>query len=71
MSEIISNDQLSTNLKVARVGAGLSQETVAEMLGISRQTFNNYENNPYALSFSLFVKLASIYRIDVRSFFLA
>lgn len=32
------------SMKLARVRAGLTQEQVAERLGVSRNTYNDYEN---------------------------
>ena len=69
MKEIITEEKLSQNLKVARISKGFTQEQVADMLGVSRVTFNTYENNPYNLAFSTFKRLATIYGFDVRSFF--
>lgn len=36
-------DEMFT-MKLARVKAGLTQEQVAKLLGVSRNTYNDYEN---------------------------
>ena len=69
MKDIITEEKLSQNLKVARISKGFTQEQVADMLGVSRATFNTYENNPYNLAFGLFNRLATIYDLNVKSFF--
>ncbi len=35
---------IGTKLKNARIGAAMTQEQVAEALGVSRQTISNWEN---------------------------
>ena len=37
---------MKLSLKQARVGAGMSQEQMAEKLGVSTMTYNGYEKNP-------------------------
>lgn len=36
---------IGTKIKEARIAAQLTQEQVAESLGVSRQTMSNWENN--------------------------
>ena len=69
MGQIITNEKLSQNLKVARVAKGLTQEQVADYLEVSRNTFNVWENNPYTIDFGVLVKLADYFQLDVRTFF--
>ena len=69
MKSIITNEMLAKNLKIARMSAGLTQEQVADLLGITRVTFNSYENNPGNVAISVFQKLADIYKLNVCDFF--
>ena len=49
---------LGNSLFNARKKSGLSQENVAEKLGVSRQTINAIENNKYDPTLALAFKLA-------------
>ena len=49
---------LGNNLFNARKGKGLSQEVVAEKLGVSRQTIIAIENNKYNPTLELAMRLA-------------
>ena len=48
----------ASGLYHARKKSGLSQENVAEKLGVSRQTINAIENNKYDPTLALAFKLA-------------
>lgn len=69
MKDIITNEMLSKRLKASRISAGLTQEQVADLLGVTRVTFNSYENNPGNVAISVFQKLANIYKLKVSDFF--
>ena len=63
--EIISN-----NIKSYRVRAGLKQYEVAEKLGVSRVTYNDYEVNPQKLKIETLEKMANIFNCDIADFFI-
>ena len=69
MKDIITNEMLSKKLKASRISVGLTQEQVADLLGVTRATFNSYENNPGNVAISVFQKLANIYKLNVSDFF--
>lgn len=48
-------------MKASRVMAGLTQEEVAEKLGVARNTIVYYENNPWSISLEKFVLLKELY----------
>lgn len=64
------NNQLQNNFKSLRVRSGLIQEEVAKMLGISRQQYMTYENNPNIIKIDILLKLSKIFKCDVNEFFL-
>lgn len=64
------NNQLRNNFKSLRVRSGLIQEEVAKMLGISRQQYITYENNPNMIKIDILLKLSKIFKCDINEFFL-
>ena len=56
---------LGNNLFQARKKAGLSQEKVAEKLGVSRQTISKWETNETALDIYQAKKLAQLYNLSL------
>lgn len=43
----------------------LTQEDIAELLGVSRATVNRYENNLYDVKLSYAIKLSKIYNVSL------
>ncbi len=43
----------------------LSQEYIAEKLGVARATVNRYENDKYELKLSYAIELAKIYNVSL------
>ena len=56
---------LGEKLKMYRTGRGLSQEKVAELVGVSRQAVTKWENNQTVPSTDNLMALASIYQISL------
>ena len=52
-------------LKSARVEAGLTQENVAETIGVSRQTISNWENNRFYPDIISVISLSDLYSISL------
>lgn len=62
-------DNISGKLKGIRAEKGYSLEEMAEKLGIHRETFRKYENNPSSLEIGQLLKILDIYEIDAIYFF--
>lgn len=67
MEKTIEN--ISGKLKGIRAEKGYSLEEMAEKLGIHRETFRKYENNPSALEIRQLLKILDVYEIDTIYFF--
>ena len=67
METVIEN--ISKKLKGLRAESGYSQEEIAEKLGIHRETFRRYENDPSIIEIEQLLKLLDIYEIDTLYFF--
>ena len=63
--EIISN-----NIRSYRIRAGLKQYEVANILGVSRTTYNDYEVNPKKLKIETLEKMATIFNCKIADFFI-
>lgn len=57
--------EFGQKLKEARTKAGLTQETVAQQVGVSRQTMSNWENNRSYPDLASVLKLSDLYGISV------
>lgn len=60
---------ISNNLKSYRVKIGYTQENMAKMLGITRNTYCDYEVNPGKLTIEKLTNIARILKCDVADFF--
>ena len=67
MEDVIKS--ISSKLRGLRSEKGLSQKNVADRLGIHRETFRKYENNPQIIEIGTFLKILDIYEIDTNYFF--
>lgn len=56
---------IGTKLRKARIAAQLTQEQVAETLGISRQTMSNWENNKTYPDIVSVIKLSDLYAVSL------
>lgn len=61
--------ELKNNLKEIRVVNGLSQETLAESVGVTRQTIISIEKGVYQPSVGLALKIAKKLNKSVESLF--
>ena len=68
MTEGFRRDELTArmtgNLKVLRNKLGLTQGSLAEKIGISRQTLVNIENKNRDMSWNTFVALVTVFRAE-------
>ena len=60
---------ISNNIKSNRVRYGLSQEDMADKLGISRVTYCDYEANPQRLKVETLQMIADILCCNLADFF--
>ncbi|MEM6264149.1 MAG: helix-turn-helix transcriptional regulator [Bacteroidota bacterium] len=60
---------MKNTLKVHRAMHNLTQEALAEKIGVSRQTINSIEKNRYVPSTILALKLAEVFQTDVHKLF--
>ncbi len=62
--------QISRNIKSCREKYGKTQENVAEILKISKQTYLNMENNPLNYSINKLNNIAIAIGCNIDEFFL-
>lgn len=63
------NDELSAYLKWLRYKKKISQKDIAEMLGVTRQTYTIWEKNPIKLDLSQLIEIGIAIDEDVLIFF--
>ena len=56
---------IGLKIKTARSEAGLTQETAAELLGVSRQTVSNWENEKSYPDIVSVIKMSDIYNVSL------
>lgn len=61
---------MTNKLKLARVAHNLTQEALAQMLGVSRQTIHAVESGKYIPSTLLALKMARILKLNVEALFM-
>ena len=57
----MTDEALKNNLKVLRAKHGLSQEALAEKVGVTRVTINNIENGKWSPSAALALRIARVF----------
>lgn len=60
---------MKNNIRVNRATNKISQEDLAKMVGVSRQTINAIENNKYFPSLELGLKLSKVLKCSVNELF--
>lgn len=63
-------DKLKISLAAARVNAGMTQEEVAQKMGVSNKTIINWEKGVIIPSFANLYALSSLYNIPQDNIFL-
>lgn len=61
---------MKNSIKVQRAIKSITQEDLACMIGVSRQTINAIESNKYIPSTLLALKIARVFEIPVEEIFL-
>ncbi len=65
----MSKKILNNTLKVQRAKKDLTQEQLAELVGVTRKTINTIENRKYIPSTYLALKLAQALKVTVEELF--
>lgn len=60
---------MKNNIKQLRKAAGLRQEDMAKILGVSRQTIIAIENDKYNPTLELAMKIARLLQLNVEEIF--
>ena len=60
---------MTNRIKVERAILDITQEELANLIGVSRQTINSIEANRYVPSTVLALKMSSIFKKPVNDFF--
>lgn len=62
--------RIAANIRAERSRANLSQEEVAEKLGLTRRTYLTYEEDASSLRIGKLLKLAELFGCDINAFYL-
>lgn len=60
---------ISNNIKSYRVKMGYTQEDMAEILGVTRKTYNDYEIKPEKVKVETYKKIAHVLNCKLSDFF--
>ncbi len=60
---------MKNSIKVERARRDLTQERLAELIGVSRQTINSMEKNKYVPSTVLALRISEIFQLPVNELF--
>ena len=66
---MMEENKLNNTLKVQRAKKDLTQEQLAELVGVTRKTINTVENKKYIPSTYLALKLAKVLGVSVEELF--
>tara|TARA_Y100000741_G_scaffold238613_1_gene182664 strand:+ start:53 stop:253 length:201 start_codon:yes stop_codon:yes gene_type:complete len=61
---------LKNNLKSYRQEKSISQDELAAILGVSRQTINSIETGKFDPSLKLVIKITRFFKVDLESIFI-
>jgi len=60
---------MTNSIKIERARKDLTQEKLAELVGVSRQTVNSIEKGKYVPSTLLAIKISMVFGVSVNSIF--
>jgi len=66
---IVTTFRMRNNIKIERAGKSYTQEDLAKLIGVSRQTINAMEANKYVPSTVLSLKIARVFQKPVEAIF--
>lgn len=61
---------MKNKLKVFRAEKNITQEQLAERIGVSRQTVNAIESNKYLPSLGLAFKIVKLFKVPIEEIFI-
>ncbi|MEH7525654.1 helix-turn-helix transcriptional regulator [Bacillus sp. JJ1503] len=67
---MMNGDYLKNIIKVKRAEMNLTQEQLAELIGVTRKTINTIENGKFIPSTILAIKLARVFGVPVEELFI-
>ena len=56
---------IGRNLKIQRIQAGLTQENIAEHIGVSAQQISNWESGKTLINLTRLIELSLLYQVDL------
>ena len=69
MGDVVGNVELGMKIKLLRQQAGLSQEKLAEMVGVTFQQIQKYENGQTTLNILKLQHIAKSLKVSASDFF--
>ena len=60
---------MKNNLKVERAKLNITQQDLADKVGVSRQTINSIEAERYVPSTVLAIKISNVFKVSVNEIF--
>jgi len=69
MGEMVTSSDLGQKIKLLRQTAGLSQERLAEMVGVTFQQIQKYENGQTTLNIVKLQQIAKALNLPTKDFF--
>lgn len=69
MGDVVSSIDLGMKIKLLRQQAGLSQEKLAEMVGVTFQQIQKYENGQTTLNILKLQQIAKALKVSASDFF--
>lgn len=62
--------KIAANIRAERSRANLTQEEVAEKIGLTNRTYLTYEEDASSLRIKILLKLSEIFGCDISAFYL-
>lgn len=66
----MSKEVLENTIKVQRAKMNLTQEQLADLIGVTRKTINTIENGKFIPSTVLAIKMARVFGLPVEELFI-
>jgi len=67
---VVDYSAISRKIKSLRIEKNMYQQDIAEELGVSVQTYQEWENNPNNLKFCNIIALSNILKVNLLDIFL-